>query len=280
MKEFSFHIRDLQFHLGVWSQEKEQSVMLLHGLASTLRMFDLIAPPLADDYAVYMLDQRGHGQSAKPDAGYDFESIAADLDAVLDMLGLEQVNLVGHSWGAYTTLYYAATRPERVRKAVLVDGGLAKFSDRFPTWEEAEIAMSPPEYHQRSLSDIERMIQEDWLGAAFRPELAPLALSIFDTDDPSDVKPHLNRRNHMQIARVIWEFDPVEYYARVSAPVLIINAASNDPDTRTQQERYTQQAVEHLAQAQVQWMEDTIHDIPWHRPAELAAAISTFLGES
>ena len=56
--------------------------MLLHGLASTHRIWDLVAPLLAQDFSVVALDQRGHGESAKPDSGYDFGTVAADLNGL------------------------------------------------------------------------------------------------------------------------------------------------------------------------------------------------------
>ena len=54
-------------------------LVLLHGLASNLNIWNLVAPILAQEFNVYSLDQRGHGLSFKPDNGYDFESITKDL---------------------------------------------------------------------------------------------------------------------------------------------------------------------------------------------------------
>src|SRR5438552_915067 len=54
-------------------------IVLLHGLASSSRIFDLLAPLLRPYGRVVALDARGHGESAKPDDGYDFPSIVADV---------------------------------------------------------------------------------------------------------------------------------------------------------------------------------------------------------
>ncbi len=61
-------------------------LLLLHGLASSARIWDLVAPTLAQDRRVVALDQRGHGLSEKPDDGYDFASIVADDLAAVDAL--------------------------------------------------------------------------------------------------------------------------------------------------------------------------------------------------
>jgi pimeloyl-ACP methyl ester carboxylesterase len=271
------HANGLQVHVADWGGAGSPPLILLHGLASSLHMFDLAAPALAERWHTLAIDQRGHGLTDKPSAGYDFESVARDLDAVLDALGFagQPVILAGHSWGAYTTLYYAAARPGRVAKAVLIDGGVRRIGDHYATWEEAEVGMSPPRYVNRSVEDIRRLIREDWLGAMFRPELEPLAFSIYDTSNPADVQPHLSRANHLQIAHALWAFNPADFYERVECPTLIIVACGETPDPAT--ERCADEAARRIRCADLVWMRDTAHDIPWHRPAELVEAMAVFL---
>jgi pimeloyl-ACP methyl ester carboxylesterase len=272
------HANGLYIHVADWGGAGSPPLVLLHGLASTVQMFDLVAPALAERWHTIAIDQRGHGLTDKPSDGYDFESIARDLDAVLDALGFvgQAVMLAGHSWGAYTALYYAATRPARVAKAVLIDGGTRRIGDNYATWEEAEIGMSPPRYENRSVEDIRRLIRQDWLGAFFRPELEPLAFSIYDTSNPADVQPHLSRANHLQIARALWAFNPADYYERVECPTLIVAACGEAPDPAT--ERYADEAAHRIRRAELVWMRNTAHDIPWHRPEELVKVMAGFLG--
>jgi pimeloyl-ACP methyl ester carboxylesterase len=143
MKSF-VQVQGLHLHLTQWGQAGEP-FLLLHGLASTRHMFDLVAPLLDDTFTLYAPDQRGHGESDKPATGYDFDTICADLDGLADALGLTgSFRLAGHSWGAYTALHYAATRPDRVSRLFLIDGGVAAIRDRFgATWEETEAKMAP-----------------------------------------------------------------------------------------------------------------------------------------
>lgn len=272
-------VDDLQLHVLDWGGDLDRTLVVLHGLASSCHMFDLIAPGLTLRYHVYAPDQRGHGRSDKPSTGYDFETIAADLDGLLSVLtpGGEPVALAGHSWGAYTTLYYAATRPGKVARAVLLDGGIARLADRYPSWAAAEQGLTPPTYKDRSLEDIRRMIEKDWLGSFFRPELAPLALSIFDTSNPRDVHAHLSRANHMQIASALWSFNPADYYSRISCPILIVNAVSPGQSISPESQRYAGQAEESIAELAIRWMPDTSHDIPWHRPEALTEVLNDFL---
>jgi len=269
---------DLQFHVQAWGDPNQPMLVLLHGLASTSHMFDLIAPALGEYFHVVAPDQRGHGLSDKPSSGYDFETISRDLDRLLNAYGARQAILFGHSWGAYTTLYYAATRPERIVKAGLIDGGIRLFSDLFPTWTEAEQGMSPPEYNHCTITEIEQSIQAHWLRAAYRPELLPLAMTVYDTSDPKDVHAHLSRANHMQIARAIWEMRPYQYFLQIRCPLLSVNAlAPGDTSTDPQLASAMAEAQQLIENIQVAWMPDTIHDIPWHRPDELLAMMGEFL---
>ena len=269
-------MQELQLHLYDWGNDTEKPLIFVHGLASTGRMFDLIAPELTQNYQVYAYDQRGHGQSSKPTTGYDFEQIADDLDSLLESLNIQQpIVLVGHSWGAFTTLYYSATRPEKVAKAILLDGGTTRFKTRYPTWTEGERALAPPIYENRTLESIKHMIKEHWLGGYFRPELEALALSIFNTQDEKNVKPHLDRANHMAIARSLWKFESTQHYEQVRCPTLIVNAVQGDiPSERALD---TQLAQEQISDVRIIWMEDTAHDIPWHRPQALSIHLKNFL---
>lgn len=269
---------DLTLHVLDWGGDGLPPLFLLHGLASTCHMFDLIAAPLTAHYHVFAPDQRGHGLSDKPSHGYDFETIATDLDKLANALGYagQPINVAGHSWGAYTALYYAATRPDRVVKAVLLDGGIRPLQDLFPTWAEGEIGLAPPPYVNKTVEDIRQLIR-DWQGPGYRPETEPLAMTIFDLSDPNQVHARLTRDNNMQISRALWEFRPTDYYGRVRCPLLSVNAVNPGETLSQDMLRYAAELESQAADARVVWMHDTIHDIPWHRPAELSAVLAEFL---
>ncbi len=97
---------DLHLNVFEWGSAAKPLLILLHGLASSSHMFDLIAPELALDYRIITFDQRGHGLSDKPTIGYDFETIASDLDRLIGSLD-SQIHLL--CWwgilGAHQLLY-------------------------------------------------------------------------------------------------------------------------------------------------------------------------------
>jgi non-heme chloroperoxidase len=76
---------------------------------------------LAAGYRVITYDRRGFGNSSKPSVGYDYDTLAADLEVLLCELGLHEVTLVGFCTGTgEVTRYLAAYGADRVRAAALI----------------------------------------------------------------------------------------------------------------------------------------------------------------
>ncbi len=96
-------------------------VVLIHGWPLSGASWSNQVPALLDaGYRVVTYDRRGFGQSSQPEDGYDYDTFAADLHAVLTTLDLTEVTLVGFSMGGGEVVRYLATYgPERIAKAVL-----------------------------------------------------------------------------------------------------------------------------------------------------------------
>ncbi|MBD0370219.1 MAG: alpha/beta fold hydrolase [Pyrinomonadaceae bacterium] len=97
-----------------------QPVIMLHGYSDSWFSYSRILPLMDAKYHVYVLDQRGHGDSDRPAAGYTFNDFAADVLAFMDAKGLKEAAIVGHSMGSFVAQYVAAQAPERVTRLVLV----------------------------------------------------------------------------------------------------------------------------------------------------------------
>ncbi|MBA2947515.1 alpha/beta fold hydrolase [Streptomyces himalayensis] len=94
--------------------------VLLHCRGADSTDWDWIASPLSAARRVYALDLRGHGRSDWPGT-YTYESMRDDVLAFLTVLGIERVDLVGHSLGGAAAYLLAQQHPERVRRLVLED---------------------------------------------------------------------------------------------------------------------------------------------------------------
>ncbi|MEP6621610.1 MAG: alpha/beta hydrolase [bacterium] len=98
-----------------------EPLLFLAGLGNTAHVFDDFAPQFTDGYHVLAITRRGFGASSQTASGYDIESRVRDLLEVLDSLGLQTVDLVGHSIAGDELTGFAARHPERVRRLVYLD---------------------------------------------------------------------------------------------------------------------------------------------------------------
>jgi pimeloyl-ACP methyl ester carboxylesterase len=101
-----------------------EPVIAVHGITANSRAWLAVNRALDGRAALLAVDLRGRAASSALPPPYGMAAYAQDLLAVLDACGLERAVLVGHSLGAYAVARLAADHPERVRAAVLVDGGL------------------------------------------------------------------------------------------------------------------------------------------------------------
>jgi pimeloyl-ACP methyl ester carboxylesterase len=198
--------------------------LLVHGLASNARMWDGVGARLAAaGHRVVAIDQRGHGQSDKPDDGYDFATLTADLVAVADALELPQFAAAGQSWGGNVVLELAARHPDRLRGVACVDGGTIELSRHFDTWDAVATAMAPPELIGTPYDDIEagvRRMHADWPESGIQG-----ALANFEVRDDNTVAPWLTRDRHMAILRELWQHRPSALYPKLRVPVLLVAAS-------------------------------------------------------
>jgi pimeloyl-ACP methyl ester carboxylesterase len=117
---------DVRLQTGVRLRYAEQGdpsgqpVIMLHGYSDSWFSYSRILPLMDAKYHIYVLDQRGHGDSDRPASGYTFTDFAADVLAFMDAKGLKEATIVGHSMGSFVAQHVAARAPERVTRLVLV----------------------------------------------------------------------------------------------------------------------------------------------------------------
>ncbi len=112
----------VEIQLAQWEGE-DKAILCIHGITANCRCWDVIADALSPSHRVLAMDLRGRGLSEAPSAGYSMEHHCRDILAVLDDLGLDRVVLMGHSLGAFISVFFGAEYPERVDRIILVDGG-------------------------------------------------------------------------------------------------------------------------------------------------------------
>ena len=108
------------------------AVVLIHGFGETGDMWSPMAAELAKDHKVIVPDLRGMGLSSHPTGGYDKWTQAGDIRAVLDKLGIDRADIVGHDIGVMVAYAYAARYPEKTSRLVVIDSPIPGI----PPWDK------------------------------------------------------------------------------------------------------------------------------------------------
>ena len=96
-------------------------VILLHGLADDIGVWESVMPALAAKHRVIALDQIGFGRSDKPLLDYRVATFVDFLDRFLNELKIDRASLVGNSLGGWIAADFALAHPERIDRLVLCD---------------------------------------------------------------------------------------------------------------------------------------------------------------
>lgn len=107
-------------------------LIFMHGLTANAHAFDgILAEGLIGEYHIVSVDLRGRGLSDYPAFHYTMQDHANDILRLLDALGAQKANFVGHSFGGLLSYYIAAHYPNRVDKLVALDAA-ARMNPRTP----------------------------------------------------------------------------------------------------------------------------------------------------
>jgi pimeloyl-ACP methyl ester carboxylesterase len=160
----------LRLRLHEWGLPGKTPALLLHSLAAHSHWWDWSAPLLAERFSVAALDLRGHGGSGWSDPpAYRPTDYAADIVAVLDLLGWRSPLVIGHSLGGYVGAYLAARHPDRVGALVITDT-MTQWSEDEAAWALKQVERPDPEFANPSeagtryrLSPPETKAPADWI---------------------------------------------------------------------------------------------------------------------
>ena len=97
-------------------------LIILHGLFGLSDNWTTFAKQMADDYEVFVIDQRNHGHSPHSEK-FSYEEMSNDLLEFVKEYDLSDVVLLGHSMGGKTAMYFATAFPQYVEKLIVADIG-------------------------------------------------------------------------------------------------------------------------------------------------------------
>ncbi len=264
------------------SQASADPVVALHGLASSANWYERLAARLSSTYRVYAPDQRGHGQTTQASSGYDWQTLATDAVRFMDYLGLERAAVLGHSWGGNVAINVAAKFPERVSRLVMIDGGFLD-GHLLPdaSWDLFRNRFAPRNVsgnRQEFLERISTQMEDCWA-----EDLERIVLTMVYEDGDGQIQDILRPSNHAQVLEAMWGEPPSVTLPNIQCPTLIVPAGPRADRVGSEFNRTKSVMVEAASAAvpdnRVHWIPETIHDIGYHKPAELAEVIAEFLAE-
>jgi rifampin ADP-ribosylating transferase len=234
--------------------------MLLHAWGESLRSFDRLLPLLPVTIHGLAIDQRGHGDAGKPQAGYSLMHFAEDIVSFMDAVGIPSAVLVGSSSGGYVAQQVALTSPDRVAGLVLVGSprdlqGRPSFADEIdrltdpmdPSWVKKSLTWFP-RFHQ---------VPQWYIDDRVRDGVRIPAHVWSDTF------------NGLITAR------PPTDAGTIAAPTLIIWGGHDELLTQAQEEALAAA----IPDSRLVIYEDTGHLVLWEQPERVAADLITFARE-
>lgn len=269
----------IRLHCAVWGDGGNPPLLLVHGGQDHCRNWDFVAARLLGSYTIYAPDLRGHG-----DSGWAIGGMYSLPEFVLDVATLAnriegKLTIIGHSLGGAIALQYAGTFPEKVEKAVSIEGWGPPVFERQPAhvrmrnWiaHMHELERRAPRRYA-SIEDATRRMMEA------NPHLTPhmarhLTQHGARTNDDGTLSWKFD--NYVRI-RSPYEFnieDAKDIWARIQAPVLLLKGAESwapDPDRSGRAEVFQHRTL--VIQEAGHWVH---HD----RLEEFMAAVQDFLGE-
>ena len=261
-------------------------LVLMHATMFFGGIWGPVVQALAGRFRVITPDQRGHGDSARPEDGYTFETFARDLRALLETLGLPpkadspqakgQVLAAGHSSGGTTIALHAALYPGVIRRMALIEPILLarEFVRRGPNPMADQARKRRPTWPSR-----QEMFDSYRLRPPFntwREDVLRLYVEggTFSRDgDAADLKcrPEYEARFYEAVGAL----DPWPYLERIACPTLIAWAQSGRPPPVFDREAVGRA----IAGSHALVMPGVSHFAPMEKPEEVASLLTQFLAD-
>jgi proline iminopeptidase len=213
-------------------------LVVLHGGAGMSH--DYLAPQmsrlLSQDFRLVYYDQRASGRSTglEDTTLLTMAQFVEDLDAVREAMGLERMNLLGHSFGGLLAMYYAAAYPQRVEKLLLIDTSPASWELNFPYFRRT-IAERRTEVEQRQMEELTARgdlgtnpaTMDKYMKVFFRTFFHDRSLS--DSLDLGIDEQWL--ANNSVTGRLVWEelgrYDIHDRLTQITAPTLLLHGSAS-----------------------------------------------------
>ncbi|MFM7319103.1 MAG: alpha/beta fold hydrolase [bacterium] len=255
----------LELHTDI--QGQGPAVLFLPGLGGNHKAFAGIQKLLSDKRQTIAIDPRDTGSSPRALADYTLDDMAADVLHLIDRLGLDQADIVGHSMGGMIAQHLAVMAPERIRSMVL----MSCHARNYP-WKSALVE-----------SWIELRQQQDTV--TFTRHTLPWLLGAKAFENPAHIQGmirHVERNPIRQEpeafarqARAVLVHDVLSQLHLLEMPVLVV-AGSVDRVTPPETSKIL---ADHIPRSHFELFEEVGHLPHIEAPGRLATLLARFLDD-
>jgi non-heme chloroperoxidase len=252
---------DVTIHYAECGDRKGEAIVFLHAYTDSWFAFSRVLPLLSPSYHAFAPDERGHGDSDKPECCYTTDDFVADVDAFMDEVGIEEATLVGDSSGGMIAQRVALDYPHRVSRLVLTgapttllnNAAVLKAGEQMRVLEDPISLEFVREFH---LSTIHHPVPEEFLSTALS-ETLKVPARIW--------------RGYME--GVLLAVDDTARLGEIEAPTLILWGERDTILGRDEQE-WRSGAI---PDARLKVYPDTGHAVAWERPEWIVRDLEAFI---
>ncbi|HXE42398.1 MAG TPA: alpha/beta fold hydrolase [Candidatus Baltobacteraceae bacterium] len=241
------------------------AIVLLHGLFGSSDNWHYVAMQLSEQFRVFSLDQRNHGQSPHSDE-MNYPLMAADVAEFLDSKKIQTATIIGHSLGGKTAMQFALQYPERTEKLIVEDMAPRAYASVYENFMVAMLALDLAKFQTR------QQVEE-----ALAPEIPDLTLRRFllknlgrNPDGKFFWKIYLGgiRKNAAALRA------PISSAIPFTKPMLFIRGEKSDY-VRVEDEKGIRQL---FPNAKIETIVGSGHWVHSEKPEEFMRAVREFLG--
>jgi 3-oxoadipate enol-lactonase len=237
-------------------------VLLGHSLGTSTRMWDDVAPALAERLRVVRYDHRGQGRSPVPPGPYEIADLAGDVLALMDELGIERAHHCGLSIGAMVGMWLGAHAPARVDRLALLC--TAAHHPPASAWAQRAAAVLAA----CSTEPVADSVVDRWLTPAFaaaHPEVREHLRGLLLASPP---------HGYAACCGAIERMDLRPDLPRIAAPTLVVGGDADPAAPQEHQERIAAA----IPGARLEVVAGAAHLATAEQPAAVNRLLRDFLG--
>jgi non-heme chloroperoxidase len=253
-----------RLHYAERGDRTGEAIVFLHAYVDSWFWFSRVLPLLSPEYHAFAPDQRGHGDSDKPECCFTVDDYAADVDAFMEAVGVEEAALVGQSSGGLIAQRVALSYPHRVSRLVLIGSPITLLhNEALMELGEEMLALEdpiPPEFVREFVeSTIYHPVPEEFLAGAVS-ECLKVPARVW--------------RDYWK--GVLLTVDDTARLGEIKAPTLILWGEQDALLPREEQER----RAAAIPDATLRVYPDTGHAVAGERPEWVARDLEEFMKDA